>query len=119
MAGFQPISALSLENINVIWTADLAGTTIDPTGVSTSTTALVVQFAFPVSSGNPLLPAQPVTWYQGNWVLGTTIRGYVAQCPVGPGGVVTFTPGQKYDVWSQVQGSPEQPEKYVGTQAVY
>ena len=32
MAAFTPIAAVSLEYVNVTWTAELAGTVIDPTG---------------------------------------------------------------------------------------
>ena len=84
MTAFQPISALSLEMVNVTWTSDLDGTTIDPTGQTPSEVALTVQFAFPLSSGNYAAPAEPVTWYAGSWLLGGTGKGYVAQALVGP-----------------------------------
>jgi hypothetical protein len=120
MAAFPPIAALSLEDVNVIWTSQLAGTSIDPTGQTPGQPALVVQFAFPVSSGNALAPAEPSSWYQGSWLTGQTSAYYVAQCLVGPGGgVVTLTAGQAYDVWSKILGSPEVPAKFCGQLAVY
>lgn len=114
LANFSPISAGSLENIPVLWNTRLAGNSVDPT-------TSVVQFAFPVSSGDPLHPAQPVTWYAGSWMTGTTIEGYVALCLVGPGagGVVVLTAGVTYDVWSRVTGNPEIPQKFCGQQRVY
>lgn len=114
MSGFKPIAAISLQEINVLWNSNLAGTIIDPT-----VGPLVVQMAFPVSSGNINAPAQPVTWYAASWLTGTTIKGWVAQCLVGPGGVVTLNSGQSYDVWSQIQGSPESPKLFAGVQQVY
>jgi len=114
MDRFTPIAAISLQEVNVLWTSDLAGTSINPT-----TAPLAVQMAFPISSGVPAMPAQPVTWYTASWLTGTTIKGYVAQCLVGPGGVVTLTSGQSYDVWSKIQGSPEIPALFAGVQQVY
>lgn len=114
MAGFTPIAAISLQEVNVLWTSDLAGTVIDPT-----VTPLVVQMAFPVSSGNVNAPAQPVTWYTASWLAGGTSKGWVAQCLVGPGGVVTLVAGQSYDVWSKIQGNPEIPATFTGVQQVY
>ena len=120
MTAFKPISAGSLECINVTWQGGLAGTSIDPTGQTEGQTELPVQFAVPVSSGNPLAPAQPVTWYTATWLLGSTSIGYVAQGLVGPGGgAVTLTSGTAYDVWGKIIGAPEVPEKYAGTQEVY
>jgi hypothetical protein len=117
---YAPISALSLAEINVLWTSDLDGTSIDPTGQTTGQAELPVQMAFPVSSRVPSAPAQPVTWYTASWLLGGTGRGYVAQALVGPGGgVVTLTAGQDYDVWSRITGSPESPVIFAGTQPVY
>ncbi len=79
-----------------------------------------MQFAFPQSSGNPLAPAEPSTWFAGTWLTGTNIRGYVSQILVGPGGgVVTLTAGLAYDVWSEVLGTPESPRKFAGQLAVY
>jgi PhoD-like phosphatase len=115
VASFAPISALSLEEINVTWTSDLDGTAIDPT-----VQPLVVQFAVPVSSGVLSAPAQPVTWFTASWLAGGLGKGYVAQCLVGPGaGTVVLVSGQRYDVWSKILGSPEQPAKFAGVQAVY
>lgn len=114
MANFDPIAAASLENVNVVWTTTLAGTAIDPVAG-----AMAVKMAFPVSSGNPRLPAQAVTWFAAAWLGGTTLAGFVAQCLVGPGGAVTLTAGQTYDVWSWVTGSPEIPKQFAGQLAVY
>lgn len=112
---FAPISALSLQEINIRWTSDLDGTTIDPI-----TGNLTVQFAVPLSSGNPAAPAQPVTWYPASWLAGGTGKGFVAQGLVGPGaGTTVLVPGQSYDVWGKILGSPEQPVVFVGTQPVY
>lgn len=119
MTAFAPVSAAGLAEVNIIWTSGLAGTAIDPTGISAGSTLLPVLMAFPVSSGNPLAPAQAVTWYTAAWLLGATSAGYVSQCLVGPGGAVTLTAGMAYDVWGQVQGTPEVPKIYAGTQAVY
>ena len=115
MNPFTPIAAVSLQEVNVLWTSDLAGTVIDPT-----VAPLVVKMAFPVSSGDVNAPAQPVTWYSASWLSGATIKGYIAQCLVGPGGgVVALVAGQSYDVWSQIQGSPEVPMIFAGVQHVY
>jgi hypothetical protein len=113
-SGYTPIAAISLQEINVLWTSDLAGTLIDPT-----VGPLPVKMAFPLSSGNTNAPAQPVTWYTASWLNGTTIKGWVAQCLVGPSGVVTLAAGNDYDVWSQIQGAPEIPMVFVGVQHVY
>lgn len=120
MAAFQPIAALSLEQVNVTWESGLAGTTIDPTGQTAGESVLPVQMAFPVSTGNPAAPAEPVTWFTASWLIGGTSTGFTAQCLVGPGGgVVTLTAGMAYDVWGKITGSPESPAKFAGTQAVY
>jgi hypothetical protein len=119
MRYFEPIAAISLEEINILWTADLAGTEIDPTGGTAGQPQLPVQFAVPVSSGNFLAPAQPQTWYTATWLTGDNIRGYVAQGLAGPGGAVTLAAGTSYDVWSKITGSPESPVKFAGVQAVY
>jgi hypothetical protein len=112
---FAPIAAISLQEINVTWTSDLDGTVVDPIAGN-----LTVQFAVPVSSGNPAAPAQPVTWYTASWLPNGVGKGYVAQGLVGPGsGNVTLVSGQDYDVWSQILGSPEQPAQFVGVQHVY
>lgn len=114
MTKFEPVAAISLEDVNVLWTSDLDGTTIDPT-----TTPLVVQMAFPLSSGDETRPSQPVTWYAASWLSGGTGKGYIAQCLIGPGGVVQLAAGQSYDVWSKILGSPEQPVKFAGQLPVY
>lgn len=119
MTSFQPISALSLAEINVLWTSSLDGLTVDPTGQTAGQTVLPVQIAFPISSGNLAAPAQPAVWYEASWLLGGTGRGYIAQCLTGPGGVVTLDSGRNYDVWSQITGTPESPVIFAGVQPVY
>jgi hypothetical protein len=116
MAVFEPIAAVSLENVNARWTSDRDGVVIDPTAQN-----FPVQFAFPVSSGDENHPAPPVTWYAGVWVTPNgSAKGFLAQCMVGPsGGVVTLTAGQHYDVWCKITTGTEIPAKFVGVQAVY
>jgi hypothetical protein len=117
---FSPVSALSLECVNVTWFSDLDGTSVDPTGQAENQPALPVYLAFPPTSGTYTAPAQPVTWFTASWLLGGTGTGYIAQALVGPGGgVVTLSAGQQYDVWGKVTGSPEAPEKFAGVLAVY
>jgi hypothetical protein len=118
---FSPIAAISTEYVNAEWTSELAGEQIDPTGQTQGQSALNVQFAFPLTSANPRMPAEPVTWYPAVWLQGSIAAGYIAQCLVGPGsgGGPTLTAGQKYDVWSQILGSPEQPARFVGTLPAY
>lgn len=120
MVNFAPIAAVSLEYVNVNWTAECAGLMIDPTGQTAGQPQLPVQFAFPVSSGNLLRPAEPVTWFNAVWLLNTTSVGFIAQCLAGPGGTITtLTAGTTYDVWSKVTSSPEIPVKFVGQLPVY
>lgn len=121
MSPFEPISALSPEDINVNWTSDLDGTVVDPTTAGPGGTALAVMYALPASSGNPAEPAQPTTWYTAQWLAGGTGKGFIAQCPAGPGtSGPALTSGMKYDVWSQVlNAGSESPVKFAGTQAVY
>ena len=122
MTAFQPVSAAGLAYINVTWTSELLGTVIDPTGQSAGSTLLPVLTAFPVSSGNPLEPAQAVTWYTAYWLLGSTAAGWTSQCLAGPsggGGLVQLTAGMQYDIWGQVQGTPEVPKICAGTLPVY
>jgi len=111
-----PVAAVSLEEVNVTWASALDGTVTDPTGQAAGSTLLPVLMAFPVSSGNPLAPAEPVTWFTGSWLIGGTSAGYVAQALVGPGGgVVTLIAGVPVDCWSKIIGTPESPVKYAGT----
>lgn len=120
MSVFPPIAAVSLEDVNVEWTSALAGTKIDPTGQTSGQPLLSVNFAFPLSSGNLLRPAEPVAWFAGSWLLGGNAAFYVAQCLVGPSpGVIQLTAGQVYDVWCQILGSPEQPARFAGQLSVY
>jgi fibronectin-binding autotransporter adhesin len=119
MGNFAPIAAVSLEEVNVTWTSELAGTSIDPTGVSAGSTLLPVQMAFPVSTGNPAAPASPSVWFTATWLLGGTSIGYVSQALVGPGGVVTLTAGMAFDVFGKISGSPESPVKFAGTIDVF
>jgi len=120
MGNFAPIAAISLEEVNVTWTSELAGTSIDPTGQTANQPALPVQMAFPVSSGNPAEPAQPSVWFTASWLLGGTSIGFVAQALVGPGGgVTTLTAGLAVDVWSKISGAPEVPARFAGSLPVY
>jgi hypothetical protein len=119
VANFDPIAAVSQEQVNITWSTELAGTVIDPTGQTAGQPALTVQTAFPVSSGNADSPATPVTWYPASWLLGAA-RGFVAQCPVGPSTTgPTLVSGQKYDVWGEVQIGGSVVKKFAGTLAVY
>jgi hypothetical protein len=119
LMNFDPISALSPENINVNWDSHFAGLEIDPTGQTAGQAQLAVTMAFPVSSGNVLAPAQPATWYTGTWYTGTSVKGWIAYVTVGPAGAVTLTSGVVYDVWSQIHGTPDSPVKFVGQLRVY
>ena len=116
MADFDPIAAISQEAVPITWVSELAGVAIDPTNP-----LLVVEFAFPVSSGSIVTPAEPVTWYPAAWVSGTTSRGFVAECPVGPSTTgPTLTAGQKYDVWSHVLVATNNTvAKFAGVLTVY
>lgn len=120
---FDPVSALSLEMINILWSGSLAGTFIDPTGGTTGQPLMTPSAAFPVSSGDFRNPAQPVTWYTGTWLAGGNRLGvgYVAQVGVGPGGSVTLSAGVSYDVWGKLAsgGGAEAPVKFVGTLRAY
>jgi hypothetical protein len=113
LVNFDPVSALSLSENNILWTSDLAGTVIDPT-----VAPLTVQHAFPVSSGDITRPTPPSAWFTATWLAGETIKGFVSQCLVGPGGAVTLAAG-KYDVHGKILGSPEIPVVFVGVLTVY
>lgn len=119
LINFDAISALSPENINVNWDSHFAGLEYDPTGQTTGQPQLAVTMALPVSSGNILAPAQPVTFYTASWYTGTTVKGWIAYLTVGPGGAVTLSSGTTYDVWSQLHGTPDSPVKFVGQLRVY
>ena len=112
---FDPISALSPENVNVNWDSHFAGLEIDPTQAP-----LAVTMAFPVSSLNVLSPTQPVTFYTATWYTGTSVKGWIAYVTVGPGTTgPTLISGTTYDVWSQLHGTPDSPVKFVGQLRVY
>lgn len=113
------ISSLSLENVNVRWRTDFAGTSTDPTGQTPGQAELPVQFAFPASSGDVTGPASPSAWFTGSWLQDATGLGYVAECLVGPGGGVTQLAAGRYDVWSKVTGGAESPVRFVGVLTVY
>jgi hypothetical protein len=120
MAVFEPVASLSAENVNATWTSDLGGTEVDPTAAP----GMGVKFAFPVSSGDELNPAQPASWFGGTWLAPTAGRykGFIAQCIIGPtalGGLVQLARGAKYDVWSEVDTGSETVRKFVGVLPVY
>ena len=114
MTNFKPVAAISTEDVNILWRAEIAGVAQDPT-------LLTPQFAVPVSSGNSNAPAQAVTWYTGTWLAGSTIAlGSVAQFKTGTGGLFTLSAGTVYDVWSRLTGgSGEAPAKFVGQLRAY
>ena len=120
LMNFEPVAAISLEYLNMLWTADLAGTELDPTGQTAGQLQLSVLFAVPQSSGNPLEPAVPSVWYTAVWLLGGNIRGFVSQGLVGPSPApVQFTAGLSYDVFGKIEGAPEVPVKFCGTVSAY
>lgn len=124
LQGSTRVSAPGLEEVNVLWTSDAGGLTIDPTANND-----VVQMAFPLASGNTLTPTDPVTWYAATWLTGIIQRGYMAQCLVGPSpGVLQLVSGQSYDVWSKITLvsadypagiTSEVPVEYAGTILAY
>jgi trimeric autotransporter adhesin len=118
MAVFDPVASISAENINATWTSDLGGAEVDPT-----TGPMPVKFAFPVSSGDELNPAQPATWFTGSWLADAgRYKGFIAQVIIGPtalGGLVQLARGGKFDVWSEVDTGSETVRKFVGVLAVY
>lgn len=69
----------------------------------------VVEFAFlPASSAaNP----QDSDWVAGSWF--TTATKLIARVLIGPGGVVTLTPGG-YQVWVRATSSPERVVDVIG-----
>ena len=111
---FDPISAASVEQVNIRWTSDLDGVVTDPT-----VAPLIVQGGFAVSSGNVAAPNLPSQWYTGSWLIGGTGKGYVSQHPVGAGSTGPTLTAGKYDVWGYIQGNPESPKKFVGVLTVY
>jgi len=116
MASFEPIAAISGEQVNVSWLNELPGDTTDPTS---PTAGLAAQFAFPLSSGDENHPAEPASWVPGTWLASQPgYKGYIAQVTVGPtalGGVLQLAAGQAYDVWAQI-GTVR---KFVGPLKVY
>lgn len=110
MAEFDTVWSGSLAEIPIIWTSDLAGTSVDPVAQN-----LAVQTAFKPSSGNPEAPTPPLVgdWKAASWLAGTTIKGFVSVCLVGPGGTITLTPG-KWDVWGQITATPQVPAVFAG-----
>ena len=119
MATYRPIASVSVQDVNAIWTSDLAGDPVDPVE-----SGFPVSFAFPLSSGNESRPAQPASWFDGSWLVPETggYKGFIAQCKTGPvaeGGLVQLAAGQAYDVWSQVLTDAGPVRQFVGVQQVY
>ena len=67
-----------------------------------------VQLAFLATTANP----QNSDWKAGTWEQ-TPAGGWVAQCLVGPNGVVTLPPGQYY-IWRKITDPVETPVECVG-----
>lgn len=86
----QRHSAISLNRIRRTVRATTDGELYNPMGAT-------VHFAF-----LPGADDEPVAgdWKLGNWDV-TPIRSYVAQCLVGPGGVIALARGQWY-VWLRI-----------------
>lgn len=107
LAGQATISVLSTEYVNVQVTAELGGTSIDPTG-------LTVQMAFTSPGVGPVSG----DWKSATWVANTTTPGHFAQCLVGPSGGASLAAG-KYDVWVKIASSPEVPVKPAGKLEIF
>ncbi len=90
------ISSLATAYVRVPVYADQLGIVVNPT-------SFTVLMAFVSGPANP----GPADWQSASWT--TTAQGqYVAQCLVGPnGGTVALLPGLTYNVWIQIQASPE------------
>lgn len=69
-----------------------------------------------VSLAFPTIGVDPATFYTGSWV---TISGiYFARCLIGPGSSAVLPIGY-FDVYVQVQDSPETPVLYSGTLEIF
>lgn len=93
------LSSLSTEYVRVPVAATVNNAPYNPTGD-------VVQFAFTTG-------ANPVSgdWHTGSW--DSTDSPYVAQCLVGPGGVVSLAVGT-WIIWIKITDNPEVPVRSVG-----
>lgn len=110
---FKQISAASLEYVFVNVSTFIGNPPPNPTSD-------VVQMAFnpaTQSFGPPLTPPVSGDWKAASWVTGAS-QPYIAQCLIGPGGVITLTAGI-YDVWIKITDSPEIPAKYVDQLTIY
>lgn len=115
----QPPHVTEGENImtNVPAVSSLATTYVrvaaytDANGVPTNPSSLVVEMAF-IPAINNSVP-QVSDWKVGSWTQ-TAQGGYVAQCLIGPSGTIALTAGTTYNVWIQIQASPETVIENVG-----
>ena len=104
MAGVT-ISSLSTQYVQVpvrVWSQ---GVPYNPTG-------LTVQMAFVSGWSGPT----DDDWNTASWASTSTVNGfYLAQCLVGPGsGAVDLAVGT-WNVWTLVEGDPEEPVQVSGT----
>jgi hypothetical protein len=86
------LSQASTEYVRVPVFASAAGVPVNPTSYA-------VSMAFTTTY------AAPTAWQSAGWDI-TQIGGYVAQCLIGPNGVVTLAPGTYY-VWLKILASIE------------
>jgi hypothetical protein len=96
------ISSSSAEQVPVPVRAIFDGNPHDPTGDQ-------VQVSFTRGYG-----VKPSSWELGTWGTGSYLGWHTASVLVGPGGVVTLTPGT-YTVWVRVADNPEIPVRQAGT----
>jgi hypothetical protein len=114
MSVFEPVAAISTEHISVIWTSGWPpGMEVEDPSEYPGT----ARFAFPPTSGDQNHPAGPDAWFGGTW-LPTRAAGYLAQCLVGPGGVVQLAPGT-YDVWCELPDPAGPVRRFAGQLPVY
>lgn len=97
------ISSLSTIYVKVPVKARKNGLDFDPSGD-------VVQMAFVAEGTSPVVGDwKSASWEPTGWGNGAVF----ARCLVGPGGVVTLTPGI-LDVWVDVADAPERPRARAG-----